>query len=72
MKMVISLFTSAISGLAIRSCLVLIGEAVIAGAGVVSSTIAGALLGPPRIPIGLGVAIPVTTFFVHWFIKSKI
>ena len=81
-KMVISLFTSAISGLAIRSGLVLIGEAVIAGAaagagaagaGVVSTTIAGALLGPAGILIGLGVgvAISVTTFLVHWFSKSK-
>ena len=81
-KMVISLFTSAISGLAIRSGLVLIGEAVIAGAaagagaagaGVVSTTIAGALLGPAGILIGLGVgvAISLTTFLVHWFSKSK-
>jgi len=82
MKMVISLFTSAISGIAIRSGLVLIGEAVVAGAaasagaagaGVASSAIAGALLGPAGVLIGLGVgvAISVTTFLVHWFSKSK-
>ena len=82
MKMVISLFTSAISGIAVRSGLVLIGEAVIAGAaagagaagaGVATSAVAGALLGPAGILIGLGVgvAISVTTFLIHWFSKSK-
>jgi len=82
MKMVISLFTSAISGIAVRSGLVLIGEAVIAGAaasagaagaGVATTAVAGALLGPAGVLIGLGVgvAISVTTFLVHWFSKSK-
>jgi GTPase Era involved in 16S rRNA processing len=81
MKMVISLFTSAVSGIAVRSGLVVIAEAVIgaaagagaAGAGVASSAIAGALLGPAGVLIGLGVgvAISVSTFLFHWFNKTK-
>lgn len=82
MKMIISLFTSTISGIAIRSGLVIIGETIIAGAasgagatgaGILSTTFASSLLGPVGILIGLGVgvAISLTTFFIHWFSKSK-
>lgn len=84
MKMIISLFTSTISGIAIRSGLIIIGETIIAGAGagaaagagaegasILSTTFSSSLLGPAGILIGLGVgvAISLTTFFIHWFSK---
>jgi GTPase Era involved in 16S rRNA processing len=80
-KMVISLFTSAVSGLAVRGGLVLFGQTVIAGAAAgataagatFSTAVAGALLGPAGIAIGfgVGVAISLGTFLVHWFSKTK-
>lgn len=82
MKMVISLFTSTLSGIAVRSGLVLVAQSVVAGAAAgataaagtsLGTTVAGALLGPLGIAIGLGVgiAISLTTFLIHWFSKSK-
>jgi len=81
MKMIISLFTSTVSGIAVRSGLVLIGEAVVAGAAAgagaagagAASTFAMALLGSTGMLIGLGVGITISvgTFLYHWFNKSK-
>ena len=81
-KMLISLFTSTLSGIAVRTGLVLVAESLLAGAAAagasaggvaLSSTAAGALLGPVGIAIGFGVgiAISLTTFLVHWFSKNK-
>ena len=81
-KMLISLFTSTISGIAVRSGLVLVGQSIIAGAAAgasaaagatFSSTVAGALLGPLGIAIGFGVGLSISlgTFLFHYFSKSK-
>ena len=77
-KMVFSLFTSTISGIAVRSGLVLVAESIISGASAAagatfSSSLAMALLGPLGAIIGFGVgfAISLTTFIVHWASKTK-
>ena len=82
MKMIISLFSSTISGVAVRTGLVLVGETMLYGAAAgasaavgttLSSSLAGALLGPLGIAIGFGVGIAISlgTFLIHWFSKSK-
>ena len=81
--MVFSLVSSAISGIAVRTGLVLVGESLLAGTaaatGIATTTIAGsttvggALMGPVGIIIGVGVglAISVVSFLIHYFSKTK-
>ena len=83
LKMVFSLVGSAISGIAVRTGLVLVGQSLLAGTaaatGIASTTIAGSttlggvLMGPVGIVVGVGVGlvISVVSFLVHYFSKTK-
>lgn len=79
-KMIISIFSSVVSGIAVRAGLIFIGEAALTGAtaGVLggvatSSTIGGALMGPVGIAIGFGVGLTISvgTALIHYFSKTK-
>jgi len=80
MKMFFSVIGSAISGIAVRSGLVMVGQSLIAGtAAVASSTlltstsVGTALLGPTGVAIGFGVGIVISvgTLLHHYLSKSK-
>ena len=80
MKMFFSVIGSAISGIAVRSGLVMVGESLLAGtAAVASSTlltstsVGTALLGPTGVAIGFGVGIVISvgTLLHHYLSKSK-
>ena len=83
LKMVFSLVGSAISGIAVRTGLVMVGQSLLAGTaaatGITTTTIAGSttiggvLMGPLGIIIGVGVGvtISVVSFLVHYFSKTK-
>lgn len=78
-KMVISIFTSVITGVAVRTGLVYLGGTILAGTSVgilggitTTSSLAGAFLGPVGIAIGFGVGITISlgTALFHYFNKS--
>ena len=83
LKMVFSLVGSAISGITVRTGLVMVGQSLLAGTaaatGITTTTIAGSttiggvLMGPLGIIIGVGVGvtISVVSFLVHYFSKTK-
>ena len=83
LKMVFSLVGSAISGIAVRTGLVMVGQSLLVGTaaatGITTTTIAGSttiggvLMGPLGIAIGIGVGltISVVSFLVHYFSKTK-
>ena len=74
-KMVVSLLTSTVSGIAVRAGLTVLGESILVNtaSGYLSASIGAALTGPVGvfIGIGVGIAISVTTFLVHYFSRSK-
>ena len=73
LKMITSLVTSTISGIAIRSGLTLLGEQLLTYTAGSYLGLGTALMGPLGIIIGIGVglSISVATFLKHWFSKSK-
>ena len=83
LKIVFSLVSSAISGIAVRTGLVLVGESLLAGTaaatGITSTTIVGSttvgglLMGPVGIAIGVGVGlvISVASLLNHYFSYTK-
>ena len=83
LKMVFSLVGSAISGIAVRTGLVLVGQSLLAGTaaatGIASTTIVGSttlggvLMGPIGIVVGIGVGLTISlvSFLVHFFSKTK-
>ena len=83
LKMVFSLVGSAISGIAVRTGLVLVGQSLLAGTaaatGIASTTIVGSttlggvLMGPIGIVVGIGVGLTISlvSFLVHYFSKTK-
>lgn len=77
-KMFASIIGSTISGIAVRSGLVMVGESLISGAATAaaitnSTAIGTALIGPTGMAIGFGVGVvlSVGTLLVHYLSKSK-
>ena len=77
-KMFASIIGSTISGIAVRSGLVMVGESLISGAATAaaitnSTAIGTALIGPTGMAIGFGVGIVLSigTLLVHYLSKSK-
>ena len=78
LKMFASVIGSAISGIAVRSGLVMVGESLLAGATAAATltnttAIGTALMGPTGVAIGFGVGIVISagTLLYHYFSKSK-
>ena len=83
LKTVFSLVGSAISGIAVRTGLVLVGQSLLAGTAAAtglasttiigSTTLGGVLMGPVGIVVGVGVGLVISlvSFLVHYFSKTK-
>lgn len=82
-KMIISLFTSTITGVAVRMGLAFVGEAIITSvaassavggalSGIISTTAASAIAGPVGVAIGFGVGFSISlgTLLVHYLRKE--
>ena len=82
-KMLLSLLGSTISGIAVRTGLIFLGESLLAataagvGTGIASSTFtsaaAGAIIGPWGIALGVGIRLSISagTLLVNYFSKEK-